>query len=225
MCSQVVFWLIPFFLGASFLSSPLLSANPAPYVLGQHEISEDRTDIQVYNTRTGHPVWKCRLTRLLFATWSPDHRAVTIVDDLSSGDARCRLLIWEEGRNIRIFPHLRVPARQLRALTRERTAMGIIDGDLLAGDSFEQASLSPDKKHLMIRSSENMNPNDWGELWCLTLASGRLQQICPEVSEAHWQGSRRVRFTEVHMSERPSRADHSIMDMIVTYRPATRMVN
>lgn len=224
-------WLIPFSLGAFALSrSPIaatpVKARPAPYALAEqkvsdHKESDQQTDIRVYNRKTGQTIWKSRLAGPGIATWTPDHRAVAIVDDSNPR----RLLLWVEGKKVRIFTRLLVPARQIRALTKSRTAMGLVGGDLLAGDAFQQATLSPDKKRLLICSSENETGLAWGELWCLTLASHRWQQVYPEVSEAHWLGPRLARFTKVYtMKNRtgPGASDFSYYPKLIPARTTVR---
>lgn len=197
---HIHFWLAPFFVGAVCLMCSPLVADPAPFALVQHKVGDQRTDIRIVNTKTGRTVWRKRLTGIqdpASISWSPDHRAVAIVDALDSGSHHFRILIWEAGRPVKVIPSLPLSAKQMRLF---RTS---VRADILDVDSFEQAVLSPDKKRLLLRVSWSQGnaTMGMGELWCLTLDSHHLQQIdYNTLDNVRWLSPRKVRYKFMHLS-------------------------
>lgn len=187
----------------STLGAPIV-AHEAAYGLKKSIAGKDRIAVSIFNLKTQRVVWKAQILDVQQVNWTPDHRAVVIVEPPLGGpseDDPYRLIVWEAGKKTRIFSHLRFSVRKY---SRDQTALR---GDILAASCITQVLLSPDKKRLLIKASWSEGPATvgWGELWCLTLASRHLQQVCPEVEDdARWLSPHRVQCGRVENILKPN---------------------
>ena len=197
----VVFCSIIFVAGVICFPACPACADLPTYGLRLHKISDNRTDVSVYDTKTRRVVWTKKFTRIednSLISWSADHRAVAIVDASDATALRYgwRIVIWSAQRKVQTIP--RIP---LSAHVR-RVSPTIFKRDLLEASAFLDVALSPDKKRLLVHVSYNqgMGSLDQGELWCLTLRSLRVQQITDNAEgDSYWSGPYDVHF--VHVTE------------------------
>lgn len=193
------FWFsIIVLVGAGCLRAAPAYARPATYVLKQHIISDNRTDVTICNAKTGHTVWTRKFTRIYDGdnggqqiSWSADHRAVAIVD---SADDGYHITIWNAGGKTQTISRIPLSARIHRMY---RT---FFKKDLLGADAFSGVTLSPDKKRLLIHISTAQGPAtiDEGELWCVTLPSLRVQQLTGcSVGTPYWSAPRTAHFVDI----------------------------
>lgn len=153
------------------------------YGAQQRWLGPDRSVIRVYNRRTGKTVWT-RATREIEAVqWSPDHRALAVVDswpgtlagDPSSSTRHWRLVAWRERQPVRIFQSL--PA--------------------VEDTEYLELIWSPDDQRWLLLMASGMGDADMRrfDLWCLRLRDGGLERVTESaVSRAEWVGAQRVRY-------------------------------
>ncbi len=186
--------------GVCGLPSAPAHARPAPptsatYALKQHKISDNRTDVTIYNAKTGHVVWTRKFKTIYHdgqqISWSADHRAVAIVDDADGG---YQITIWNADRKTQTISRIPLSAHIHRMYPT------FFKTDLLGADVLSGVTLSPDKKRLLIHISTAQGPAmlDEGELWCVTLPSLRVQQLTGcSMGTPYWSGPRQAHFVDI----------------------------
>jgi hypothetical protein len=153
------------------------------YGAQQRWLGPDRSLIRVYNRRTGKTVWTRTTREIETVRWSPDHRALAVVDswpgtvngDPTTGITHWRLVAWREGQ----------PVRVLRSLPD------------VEGAEYLELSWSPDNQRWLLLIARGMGNADmrWFELWCLRLRDGRMERMTENaVSRVQWVGPRRIRY-------------------------------
>lgn len=193
------FWFsIIVLVGTGCLKAAPSYARPANYALKQHIISDNRTDVSIYNAKTRRTVWTRKFTRIYDGdnggqqiSWSADRRAVAIVD---SADDGYHITIWNADGKPQTISRIPLSARIHRVYPT------LFKKDLLGADALSGVTLSPDKKRLLIHISTAQGPAtiDERELWCVTLPSLRVQQLTGcSVGTSYWSGPREVHFVDI----------------------------
>lgn len=108
--------------------------------------------------------------------WSKDKQAVAIIDDESyrwKHKWYYRLIVWRAGQRVKLYDDL----------------------PPLHEEGIDALHWSPDNHRLLLQSA----PGDGvynSNLWCLSLASNKVQFIASGVGDARWASPRRVKYSE-----------------------------
>lgn len=185
-----------FLMATVWLADGPTRADQATYALKLHKVSDNRTTVRIYNMKSGRTVWARKLGEIYnasdYVSWSADHRMVAILD--AGEDGSFHILTWSAANKVRTISSIPLTRRYTRSHV---TAMR---GNLLHVDAILQIALSPDKRRLLMRASfgQGSATVDEGELWCLSLRTLRVQQICPcALGSAHWINPRKVSFVNL----------------------------
>jgi hypothetical protein len=131
---------------------------------------------RVFETATGKPIWKRGVKSIRGVYWSPDRRAVAVLDDRLSGAWYYRLILWQEGERVRTldtFPPLR------------------------GADVNMWIAWSPDSQRFLLHESsiQGEAQTGRGSLWCVHPVTMRFHLVRRwDVTRATWIGTRRLRY-------------------------------
>lgn len=156
------------------------SASPSSqYALKKQRIGDSQTTLSLINRATGQTVWKKQVQDLDCVGWSPDRKALAL-SIYTTGKAPFQLLVWQEGRPVRLLDDSPSPI-----------GGGYIDG-------VEDIVWSPDDRRILFRvwqSGSKMLNN--GVLCCLDTKAWRLSSVPGNVRQMQWLGANRVRYQVV----------------------------
>jgi hypothetical protein len=155
-------------------------SQASPFAIEQRPVGSHRTRIRVHSPKTGQTIWMRSVEFLAEIKWSPDHRALALLDSppASPGQSWLRLIVWRAGHRVKEF----------------RTIP-----PLLEFDGIPHVAWSADNKRLLLLGARTQGSGDAGlySLWCFNVSNGRARKLtayADRVTRAEWLGTRRIRF-------------------------------
>lgn len=172
------------------LAAPAQARLPRYYVQVR-DVGSDKKIISALEARSGRIAWTRRCENVWHWDLSKDRRSIAV---LMVGDSGNELLLWHAGERVQEIEHLPLDRKQSKLYDRK---------DALDSDIMMNVKWAPDASRLLIMSSRSMGAAsvDQGTLWCLTVATRRLQLVdigC--IDDACWLRNRSVRYTRVRYS-------------------------
>lgn len=180
IASRIFPWVALIF---AFFLLPPERAYAQQYALQQRDVGSTII-LRVYNRSTNSTVWSRRCVGVSRASWSQDHRSLTVevgsLYEHPSDVSQFRLLVWRAGSPVRLLGHPEKFA-DFDALTNLRWSH---DGRRFA---FLGGSTAFESGGPYI-----------GTLCCVDAMTGRFAIGPSEVGSYQWQGSRRLLYVPVN---------------------------
>lgn len=184
--------LIDLFCLTLLLLSGGVKAQSVQYDLRLYGKPHQNNLVQVYNRRTGKPVWSHSyilagtLSEKDLFFWSPDHQSLAfpvivqrqtnpVTGAYESPYEGFHLIVWHAGEGIQLIAHQR----------------------MTADDEVEEMGWSPDGKLLLIKAGGSGGlMDDSGRLYCYDVVKHKVSFINYAIGKPFWVGAKTVKYWE-----------------------------